>query len=66
MTSRQLGMRLKALRETRRLSQATLARRAKVTREYVNRLEGGRYDPTIGVLQRLARGLGVPVVKLLG
>ncbi len=58
-------MKLKALREGKGLSQAVLARKAKITREYVNRLEAGRYDPTVGVLQRLAKALGVPVADLL-
>jgi transcriptional regulator with XRE-family HTH domain len=60
-TPRQIGMRLKTIRETKGMSQAKLAKRAKITREYVNRLEAGRYDPTVGVLQRLAKALGVPV-----
>jgi transcriptional regulator with XRE-family HTH domain len=58
-------MKLKAFREAKGLSQAALAKRAKVTREYVNRLEAGRYDPAVGVLQRLAKALGVPVTALL-
>jgi putative transcriptional regulator len=58
-------MKLKALREEKGLSQAVLAKKAKITREYVNRLEAGRYDPTVGVLRRLAKALGVPVGKLL-
>ena len=53
------------MRESKGLSQATLAQRAKITREYVNKLEAGRYDPTVGVLQRLAKALGVPVTVLL-
>jgi transcriptional regulator with XRE-family HTH domain len=60
-----IGMRLKTIRETKGMSQDKLAKRAKVTREYVNRLEAGRYDPTVGVLQRLAKALGVPVTDLL-
>ena len=58
-------MKLKSIRETKGMSQAELAKRAKITREYVNRLEAGRYDPTVGVLQRLAKALGVPVTALL-
>jgi transcriptional regulator with XRE-family HTH domain len=58
-------MKLKALRDAKGLSQAALAKKAKITREYVNRLEAGRYDPTVGVLQRLAKALGVPVTALL-
>jgi putative transcriptional regulator len=59
-------MKLKALRADRGLSQAALAKRAKITREYVNKLEAGRYDATVGVLQRLAKAFGVPVTELSG
>jgi len=31
----------------------------------VNRLEAGRYDPSVGTLQRIARALGVRVIELL-
>jgi len=64
-TPRQLGMRLKRLREEKGVSQADLAKKAKLTREHVNRLEAGRHGPTMVVLQRLAKALGVPVAKLL-
>jgi transcriptional regulator with XRE-family HTH domain len=47
------------------ISQDALARKARITREYVNKLEAGRYDPTVGVLKRLAKALGVPVGELL-
>ena len=65
MTPRLLGMTLKRFREAKGLSQDALARKARVTREYVNKLEAGRYDPTVGVLKRLAKALGVPVTELL-
>ncbi|HEV8309207.1 MAG TPA: helix-turn-helix transcriptional regulator [Methylomirabilota bacterium] len=58
-------MRLKRLREEKHLSQEALAKKARVTREYVNKLEAGKHDPTLGVLQRLAKALGVPVTELL-
>ncbi len=58
-------MRLKQLREVKGMSQDILAKKAKVTREYVNRLEKGRYDPTLGTLQRFAKALGVSVTELL-
>jgi transcriptional regulator with XRE-family HTH domain len=64
-TPRQLGMKLKRLREKGGLSQEALAKKAKLTREHVNRLEAGRHNPTMGVLQRLAKALGVPVTALL-
>jgi transcriptional regulator with XRE-family HTH domain len=61
-----MGARIRKLREQREMSQAALARKAKITREYVNKLEAGRYDPTMGVLQRIARALDVSVTELLG
>ena len=41
------------------MSQAALAQKAGITREYVNKFEGGKYDPTLGTVQRLAKVLGV-------
>ena len=58
-------MTLKRFREAKGLSQEALARKARITREYVNKLEAGRYDPTVGVLKRLAKALGVSVTELL-
>jgi transcriptional regulator with XRE-family HTH domain len=58
-------MTLKRFREAKGLSQEALAEKAGITREYVNKLEAGRYDPTVGVLKRLATALGVKVGRLL-
>jgi putative transcriptional regulator len=60
-----LGRRLKKLRTARGISQATLATKAKITREYVNKLEAGQYDPTVSVAQRLARALKVTLAELV-
>jgi transcriptional regulator with XRE-family HTH domain len=60
-----MGRRLKRLRDAKGLSQEMLAKKVGVSREYVNRLEAGRHDPTVGMLQRLAKALGVPVTELL-
>ena len=65
MTPRQFGRKLKALRERRGVSQAELADRAGLSREYVNKLEAGKYDPTLGTLGRLAKALGVTERELL-
>jgi transcriptional regulator with XRE-family HTH domain len=65
MSPRQLGMRLRRLRRARGLTQDALAKKARITRVYVNNLEAGKYDPTVGVVKRLARALGVPVTELL-
>jgi transcriptional regulator with XRE-family HTH domain len=60
-----MGATIKRVREAKGLSQGALAERAKLTREHLNRLEAGRYDPTVGTLQRIARALGVRAVELL-
>ena len=61
-----MGRRIKRARETKGMTQAALAARAAITRKYVIDLEAGRYDPTVGVLRRLAKALGVPLAELLG
>ena len=58
-------MKLRKLREASGLSQDALARRARITREYVNKLEAGQYDPTVKTLTRLAKALSVPVTRLM-
>jgi transcriptional regulator with XRE-family HTH domain len=64
-TPKQIGRRLKALREAAGLSQAAVAARADISREYLIRLEAGQHDPTVGTLQRLAKALNVPLLRLL-
>lgn len=65
-TPRQMGMRLKKLRLAKNLSQAALGKRAGYSREYVNKIEAGRYDPPLSTLNSLARALRVTVAELLG
>jgi XRE family transcriptional regulator of biofilm formation len=62
-----IGQRIKRLREAKGLTQAELAIQARVTRPYVTMLESGvRKTPSLPMLQRLAKALGVPVTELLG
>lgn len=57
---------LKTLREAKGLSQVELAARAKVERTYIVKLESGnKKNPSLEILQRLAKALGVPVTELL-
>jgi transcriptional regulator with XRE-family HTH domain len=60
-----MGMRLKRLRTVQKMSQAALAKRAGLTREYVNKLEAGKQDPSLTTISALAKALGVPVTALL-
>jgi transcriptional regulator with XRE-family HTH domain len=64
--ARGLGKVIHTLREGRLFTQATLAKKAKVTQGYIAQLERGmRKSPSLHVLQRLAKALGVPVTRLL-
>ena len=60
-----MGGRLRKLRIAKKLSQATVAKRADLSREYVNKIEAGRYDPPLSTINALAKALGVPVRELL-
>jgi transcriptional regulator with XRE-family HTH domain len=56
---------LRRWRVEKGLSQEQLAVDANVDRTYVSRLERGLENPTVGVLDRLARALSVPVSAFL-
>ena len=57
---------IRRLREKRSLTQAGLAKRAKLTQGYISQLEAGaKKDIGAKVAVRLAKALGVPVTKLL-
>jgi transcriptional regulator with XRE-family HTH domain len=58
---------IKRLREAKGMTQAELAKKAKVKRPYITMLETGqRKAPSLAALQRIAKALGVPVTELLG
>ncbi len=60
------GPKLRRLRRDRRMTQVELAAKAQVTRLYISQLETGfRANPSLLVLQRLAKALGVVVGELL-
>jgi len=57
---------IKAHRKAKGLRRIDLAKAAKVTPAYITQLETGhRKNPSLDVLKRLARALGVPVTELL-
>jgi transcriptional regulator with XRE-family HTH domain len=64
--STRLGVRIRALRELKRLTQAELAEAADVTTNYVGVLERGQKVPTLETLVALAKALGVGPGELLG
>lgn len=56
--------RLKIERAERNWSQADLAARLNVSRQTINAIETGRYDPSLPLAMRIARLLGKPVEAL--
>lgn len=61
----QLGMRIKYLRESRKLSQEDLALNCGINKNYLSDIENGRRNPTLLVLNKLAKGLKIDLSTLL-
>ena len=55
---------MKQTRQERQLSQAELAKRVGVSRQTVNMIENGDYNPTISLCIRICRELGVTLDQL--
>jgi len=67
MSPERLSQVIRDLREKKGLTREELAFKAKVTPGYVAQLELGlRTNPSLDVVRRLARALGVPLRELLG
>ena len=56
--------RLKILRAERDWSQADLADRLEVSRQTINALETGKYDPSLPLAFRIARLCGQPIESI--
>jgi transcriptional regulator with XRE-family HTH domain len=59
-----IGDRLRAIREEKKLSQAVIEERTGLLRCYISRVENGHTVPAIETLEKLARGLEVPLYQL--
>ncbi len=60
-----LAQNLRRLRQAKDWSQEELAHQTDIHRTYVSDLERGRRNPSIDVIERLAKGLGVKLGELL-
>lgn len=58
------GRNIQAARKARRLRQRELAAKCGVTREHLSRIERDQGSPTMGLLQRISKELGVTVSEL--
>jgi transcriptional regulator with XRE-family HTH domain len=64
MNARELvAWNVRRLRVEREIAQEALAVDAEIDRTYVSRVERGMENPTVGVLERLAKALGVPITE---
>lgn len=67
MSPKRLSEVIKTLRTQRGLTQAQVARKAGVTKNYITMLERGeRKNPSLDIMKKIARALGVPLTELLG
>ena len=59
-----MNNRLKVLRAERNWSQAELAERLLVSRQAVNQIETGKYDPSLPLAFRIGRLFAMPVEEI--
>jgi transcriptional regulator with XRE-family HTH domain len=56
--------RLKALRESKNLSQGDIEKRTGLLRVYISRVENGHTVPAIETLEKMARAMEIPMYQL--
>ena len=62
--NKQLGMRIKYLRSIKKWSQEDLALEAGINKNYLSDLERGSRNPTVKVLDKIAKTLGITLEEL--
>ena len=63
-SNKQLGMRIKYLRSLKKWSQEDLALEADVNKNYISDLERGERNPTVKVLEKIARAFNISLSEL--
>ena len=59
------GQQVRQLREALEISQEELAFRADISAQYVGRLERGVQSPSLLVIEKIAKALGMPISELM-
>ncbi|HET9177141.1 MAG TPA: helix-turn-helix transcriptional regulator [Terriglobia bacterium] len=59
-----IGIRLRKLREERKLSQGDIEKRTGLLRCYISRVENGHTVPSLETLERLAAAMEIPLYQL--
>ncbi len=61
---KQLADRVKVLREQHEISQEELAFLCEIDRTYISKIERGIANPSLLVLQKVAKALNIPLIEL--
>ena len=62
--NKQLGMRIRYLREQRKMTLEDLSFEANVNKNYLSDMERGNRNPTVKVLTKIADALGITLEEL--
>ena len=62
--NKQLGMRVRYLREQKKMTLEDLSFEANVNKNYLSDLERGNRNPTVKILERIAAALGITLEEL--
>lgn len=60
----QLGMRIRYLRKQKKMSQLDLALEADINKNYISDLERGSRNPSLLILERIAKALDISLENL--
>jgi len=63
---REVGKRIRAARQSRKMTQIVLSHTSGIAQEAISRIENGRQSPRADTLLKLARALELPLEQLLG
>ena len=64
-SAKKLGDNIKQIRLTKGMTQGDLCRKLEVDRAYMSNVEGGKKNPTLSTITKIARALDVSVDELL-
>jgi transcriptional regulator with XRE-family HTH domain len=59
-----IGERLRLLRESKNLTQGDIEQRTGMVRPFISRIENGISVPSVGTVEKFARGIGIPVYQI--
>ena len=64
-SAKKLGMNIKRIRLSKKMSQGDICRELGIDRSYMSNIESGNKNPTLSTLEKIAQALGVSSSKLL-